>query len=95
LRIWHVALLVLLVAVAIVNIQDQRRSEPILIGLASAGFVVYGFVGWIGWWATRRCTPRLRPVLRLILFLAAMAGLFLIATWLYLMIERAYLGGYS
>src|SRR4051812_1381896 len=54
LRVWHLWLLSLFVAVAIVNIQDQRRSEPALIALATAGFVLYGLIGWAGWRLARR-----------------------------------------
>ena len=56
LRVWHLALLVLFVAVAIKNIQDQRRSEPALIALAVSGFVAYGVLGWLGW----RCRKPVR-----------------------------------
>ena len=33
-RIWHLSLLVLFVAIAIADIQDQRVHEPFLIALA-------------------------------------------------------------
>jgi hypothetical protein len=90
LRIWQLALLVLFVAIAIVNIQDQRVTEPALIGLAAAGFVLYGLLGWAGWRALRRFETRLGPTLLLILYLVAMAGLFLVATVTYLVIEHLY-----
>jgi hypothetical protein len=93
LRIWHLALLVLFVAVAIVNIQDQGRGEPALIALASAGFLGYGFLGWLGWRAARGYEARLGPTPRLIFFLVAMAALFLVATMVYLAIEHGYLNG--
>jgi hypothetical protein len=93
LRIWHLALLVLFVAIAIVNIQDQRRSEPVLIGVAIAGFAGYGVLGWLGWKVTRRLEGRLRPVLIFGLYLLAMGGLFLAATVAYLAIEHVYLFG--
>ena len=48
LRVWHLALLVLFVAIAIANIQDQRPPTPGLVVLASSGFVLYGFLGWAG-----------------------------------------------
>ena len=44
-RVWHLSLLVLFVAIAIVNIQDQRIRDPRLVALASAGFVAYGLIG--------------------------------------------------
>lgn len=94
LRVWHLALLVLFVAIAIVNIQDQRRSEPVLIALASAGFALYGVLGWLGWHVARRLDARLGPWLVRIVFLSAMAGLFLVATVVYLVIEYSYLVGF-
>ena len=43
-RIWHLWLLALFVAMAIVNIRDQGRSEPALVALAAAGFGLYGLI---------------------------------------------------
>jgi hypothetical protein len=91
LRLWHYDLLVLLVAVAITNVKDQRRTEPALIALASAGFGAYAFLGWLGWQVARRFERRLGPARLLIVYLAAMAGLFLAATVAYLAIEYVYL----
>ena len=88
LRVWHLALLVLFVAIAIVNIQDQRRGEPVLIALASGGFVLYGLLGWLGWRLGRRFEPRLA------LYLVAMAALFLTATVAYLLLEYGYTTGW-
>jgi hypothetical protein len=92
-RVWHLALLVLFVAVAIVNIQDQGRTELPLVILAATGFVVYGILGWLGWRAARRLEARLGPTLLLVLYLAAMAGFFLVATAVYLVAEHVYLTG--
>ena len=50
-RIWHFVLLVLFVAIAITDIREQRIQEPVLIGLAAGGLIVYGLIGWIAWWA--------------------------------------------
>ena len=95
-RVWHLWLLALFVAIAIVNIQDQRRSEPALIALASAGFVLYGLLGGGAWCVARRLRPRLGTVPVLALYLVAMAGLFLISTVVYLLLEHHYLvGGFS
>lgn len=94
LRVWHLSLLVLFVAIAIVNIQDQRRSEPALIGLASAGFVLYGVIGWAAWGLVRRAGARWGATPRLVVYLAAMAGFFLISTFIYLAIEARYLYGH-
>lgn len=92
-RVWHLALLVFFVAIAIVNIQDQRRTEPALIALAVSGFVLYGILGWLGWRVARRFAARLGPTLLLILYLVAMAALFLAATMIYLIVEQLYLFG--
>lgn len=93
LRLWHLALLVVLVAVAIANIQDQRVREPALVALACLGFVGYGIIGWLGWRVSRRVERRLGPTTRLVLFLAALAFLFFLASVVYVSIEYAYHAG--
>jgi hypothetical protein len=93
LRIWHLALLVLFAAIAIADVQDQRIREPALIALAAGGLVLYGLIGWIGWWAVRRFEPRLGPILLFILYSVAMGVLFLVATVIYLVIAHVYRGG--
>jgi hypothetical protein len=93
-RVWHLALLVLFVAIAIVQIQDQRVHEPALIALAAGGFVLYAIIGGIGWRvARRRLRSRLGPTPLFILYAIAMATLFLVATVIYLVIEHAYHNG--
>ena len=92
-KIWHLGLLVAFVALAIADIQDHRRSEPVLIGLAGAGFSLYAGLGWLGWNLARRFEARLGRVALVGLYLASMAGLFLFATVAYLLIEHVYLGG--
>ena len=87
LRVWHLALLVLFVAIAIANIQDQRPPTPGLVALAASGFVLYGLLGWAGWRFARRFEARLGSTLLLVLYLAAMAGLFLVATLVYVAVE--------
>jgi hypothetical protein len=95
-RVWHLWLLALFVGVAIVNIQDQGRSEPALIALATAGFVLYGLLGRGAWCLARRYRARLGTTAVLALYLVAMAVLFLAATVAYLLIEHAYLvGGFN
>jgi chromate transport protein ChrA len=94
LRVWHLALLVLFVAVAIVNIQDQRREEPVLIALASGGFVLYGLLGRLVWRFGRRFESRLGPATWLALYLVVMAALFLTATVAYLLMEYGYTTGW-
>ena len=93
-RVWHLALLVAYVAVAIVNVQDQRRGEPALIALASSGFVAYWLLGWLGWRVARRLEARLGRTLLLVVYLTGMSALFLTATVLYLVAEYAYLVGH-
>ncbi|MGO9467403.1 MAG: hypothetical protein ACLQIB_06470 [Isosphaeraceae bacterium] len=92
-RIWHLALLVLYVAIAIVDIKDQRRSEPILIEIAAAGFAAYGLLCWLGWYVLRRLVHRLGPLVVVIVYAVTMAALFLAATITYLALEYAYLTG--
>jgi hypothetical protein len=92
-RIWHLALLVLFAAIAIADIQSQRMTEPALIALAVGGFVVYGLIGWIGWWTARRFAARIGPMLLFVLYASAMAALFLVATIVYLIIAHVYRGG--
>ncbi len=87
LRVWHLALLVLFVAVAIVNIQDQRPPTPELVVLATSGFLLYGFLGWAGWRFARRFEARIGSTLSLVFYLASMARLFLVATLLYVAAE--------
>src|SRR5438309_1337516 len=94
LRIWHPALLVLFAAIAIADIQDQRMHEPALIALAAGGFMLYGLLGWIGWWTSRRFAARLGPMLLFLLYAVALAALFLFATVIYLVIEHVYRAGH-
>ena len=91
LRVWHLSLLVLFVAVAVVNVQDQRIREPALIALAAAGFFAYGLLGVAGWRLARRFEARLGPLAAVVLYLAAMAALFLAASIAYVAIEYNYL----
>ncbi len=90
LRIWHFALLVLYVAIAIVDIQAQHLADPFLIALASVGFAGYAFLVWLIWRMVRRLEARLGMMPLVIVYLIAMAALFLFATVVYLGIEHAY-----
>jgi hypothetical protein len=92
-RVWHLGLLSLFVAIGIVNIQDQRQSDPTLIALAVAGFVLYGLLGWGAWRLVRRLRSRLGRIAVLALYLVAMTGLFMVATISYLLIEHAFFFG--
>jgi hypothetical protein len=91
--VWHLWVLAVFVAAAIVNIQDQGRREPELIALAASGFVLYGVLGWGAWVLARRWRARLGMAVALALYGLAMAGLFLVATVVYLSLEYAYLNG--
>ena len=86
-------MLVVFVAIAIVDIKDQRIREPALIALALAGLVLYGLIGWIAWWAVRRFESRLGMPLLFILYSIAMGLLFFVATVIYLVIAHIYRGG--
>jgi hypothetical protein len=93
-RIWHLSLLVLFVAIAIADIQDQRVHEPFLIALAAGGFALYALIGWLGWWtARRRFESRLGPMWLFVIYAIAMGVLFLVATAIYLVIEHVYRNG--
>lgn len=88
---WQLALLVAYLAVAIVNVQDQRRHEGTLIALASAGFAAYWVLGWVGWRIARRLGANLNRLTLLAVYLTAMSVLFFAATVIYLVAEYAYL----
>src|SRR5438128_992142 len=87
LRVWHLALLVLFVAIAIADIQDHHRGERALIVLASVGYGLYGLIGWLAWRLVRRFEARIGRTRLLILYMVAMAAFFLLATVVYLVIE--------
>jgi hypothetical protein len=93
-RVWQLALLVAYVAVAIVNIQDQRRREPWLLALAAGGFVAYGLIACLAWPGLRRLGRRLSTAMLLAVYLTGMSALFLAATVTYLLIEYRYLVGH-
>jgi hypothetical protein len=90
-RIWHLALLVLLVAVAMIDIQDHRPRSPALLGLAAIGYAGYFVIVWLCWLYARRFERSLGLAVLLAVFVTAMAALFLVATMTYLVIESIYL----
>jgi hypothetical protein len=92
-RVWHLALLVLIVALAICDIQDHARSEPVLVVLAAAGYAGYFLLVWLTWHYARRFEAALGVPILMAVFMTAMAAFFLVATIVYLVIEYAYLGG--
>ena len=93
LNVWHLSLLVAFTAIAIRNIQDQRMQEPALIALAAFGFVGYGVLGWFGWIATKGLESKLGRTTRLAVYLVGMSLLFLLATWIYLVLEFRFRNG--
>jgi hypothetical protein len=93
LRVWHLSLLVLFVAVAIVNIQDQGTREPAFIALACVGFLAYGILGCAGWRFVQRWQARLGALALTILYMCGMAALFLVATVIFNAIEIAHIDG--
>jgi len=92
-KLWHLGVLVALVAIAIVDIQDHGRKEPALILLASVGYAAFALICWLCWHARRRFESRLGAVQVVAVYSAAMGGLFLTATVAYLFIEYFYLVG--
>src|SRR4051794_27879944 len=54
LRVWHLALLVLYVALATLDVRDQTQHQPFLMALATVGFAGYALLGWLGWNRFRR-----------------------------------------
>ena len=87
-------LAVVFVAIAIVDIQNLRRTEPVLVALAAAGYAGYGLLCWLAWRTMGRCRSRLSGVLTMILYTFSMGCLFFVATVVYLIVEYAYLRGY-
>jgi hypothetical protein len=92
-RIWQLALLVAFAALAIVDVQSQRRSEPFLIGLAAAGYAAYGLLCWLVWHGLRKFESRLGRLLLVAVYAPTMGAVFLAAAILYLTIEYVFLGG--
>ena len=92
--IWGLMLAVVFVAIAIVDVQSLRRTEPVLVALAAAGYVGYGVICWLAWRIIGRCRSRLGGVPTLVLYMVTMGCLFLVATAVYLILEFAYLRGY-
>jgi hypothetical protein len=92
-RIWHLAVLIVFVAIAIVDIQSQHIREPVLVSLAALGLVLYGMIGWFGWWAVQRFRARLGLALLFVYYSFAMGLLFYIATVIYLVIAAVYRRG--
>ena len=93
-KVWHLALLVLVVALAIVDIQDHARSDPLLVALAAAGYAGYFMIVWLSWLYVRRFEVVLGLPILLGIFMTATATLFLMATIIYIVIEYAYLVGH-
>jgi hypothetical protein len=90
LRVWHLSLLVLYTAIAIADIRHQHVVEPVLVALAASGFAGYALLAWLGWRTACRFASRIGSLAVTILYLVAMAALFLLATIVYLTIEHAY-----
>lgn len=93
-RVWHLSALTVFVAIAIMEIRDQGAREPLLVGLAAAGFALYGVIGWVGWHFASRLEPRVGSIALRMLFMSLMAALFLVATLIYTAIQIVYLTGH-
>jgi hypothetical protein len=63
------------------------------MALASAGFAGYAVLGWLGLCGFRKLETRLGAVTTLLLYMVAMAAIFLMATAVYLILQYAYLTG--
>jgi hypothetical protein len=94
-KVWQLALLVMLVAVATIDLREHGRPELPLLALAAGGYAGYFLIVWLSWLLVRRFQSRLGRTMLLGLYLAAMAALFLIATITYLVIEYRYIVGRS
>jgi len=92
-RLWQLSVLILLVAVAIVDIRDHGRREPVLVGLAAVGYAGFGLLCWLSWHGFRRFSGRLPRLAVLAAYALSMGVTFLIAVIVYLLIEHVYLGG--
>jgi hypothetical protein len=92
-KVWHLAVIPVIMALAIRDIQDHARSEPVLLTLAAAGYMVYFLFVWLVWLYVRRFEAWLGLPILLAVFMTAMAAFFLIATVIYLVIEYAYVVG--
>ncbi|MFO0952782.1 MAG: hypothetical protein U0835_16860 [Isosphaeraceae bacterium] len=92
-KLWHVAVLVAFVAVAITEVQQQRVREPGLVALAAVGFVGYAALGVVGWKLSRRLVPRIGPAAVLAVYVFGMSALYLVATAVYVTLETLYRTG--
>ncbi|WP_422931186.1 hypothetical protein [Singulisphaera sp. PoT] len=89
-KLWHLGLLVAYVAVAIQQVQAQRVSDPLLIGLAAVGFLGYAVIGVVAWKIASAYADRIGAVRATSLYFTFMAGLFLLATVIYVCLEYAH-----
>jgi hypothetical protein len=93
-KIWHLAMLVAIVALAMCDILDHARNDPVLRVVGAAGYAIYFFLVWLIWLQVRRFEAALGASVLLALFMTAMAAFFFIVTVVYLLFEYAYLGGH-
>src|SRR5262245_22021657 len=89
-RVWHMLVLVVYVAVAIVDLREARTTDPMQIGSLSAGYAGYAALGWAGWVHSRPSRRRADPLPGLVAYLVAMAILFLVAAIVHSMILNVY-----
>ena len=67
--------------------------KPILVALAAGGLIIYGLIGWIGWWAAQRFKTRMGPIVLFVLYAVAMGIFSLVATIMYLLISVNFTAG--
>ena len=81
------ALLVLLVAVAMIDIESNAPSRPASVTLAAIGYAGYFGSVWLCWLYARRFERSLGLAVLLALFMTAMAAFYLVATAAYIVID--------
>jgi hypothetical protein len=93
-RIWHYAVLIVFIAIAITDVQHQHIHDARLLALASGGFALYGLIAAIAWFYVQHFESKIGRSALLIAYCVGMGAFFLFATVCYLMIEYAIVTGH-
>jgi hypothetical protein len=91
-QIRHLAVLVLLVAVAITDIRSHRPQASALVMIAAAGYAGFVMLCWLIWHVVQRYERQLGRLLATLVYAVTMSVIFMVATLTYLLIESWYLG---